>query len=1052
MAEPSLQRVEELFHQAVTLGSEERHAFLDGACGGDYELRAAVEELIRHDAGNGNTHSFLESPVAGVAGACRSDAATRLEPPTGDTTEHGGRPSISGYEVVAELGRGGMGVVYLVRQTSLNRLVALKMLLPSTPASPDQLNRFRAEAEALARLNHPNIVPVYDIGASEGHPYFTMEYVRGPSLARVLNQRPQDAGASARLIEILARTIHAVHECGIVHRDLKPANVLLQRVGAGGREKEPENQPVDLAQLRAPASLIPKVTDFGLAKDLNVDRKLTRSGTAMGTPMYMAPEQVRNLKGGVGRGADIYALGSILYEMLTGRLPFDAENLVDTFDQLLHDEPLSPARLRPSLPRDLVTICLKCLEKSPRRRYASAWDLAEDLRRFQAGEPIQARPVGLLGRVSRWCRRRPLVASLIALSAGLTLALLVTAVVYSVLLKDALAKAEAKDEEERQQIVQLNVGVGIHLLEGGDNLTALLRFAEALRLDEGVPEREVNHRTRIATTLRQSPRLVGLWTPAEPVLCLEVGASGGWLATASADHRVAVWDLCTGQPFGPAWQQDDEPILGAFSPDGQFLATVGKTGTARVRDWRAGTVREFSVQRDQMVRRVDFADGRRRLLVQYTDSAVHLWDLTARQPVLLWQLPGSEVAHAVVSDGGRWLLTLDAGRGGQVRNLATGEADGKPVKRDQATTQAAISVDGRRVALLAADTSLRVWDVEAAGWLGTPLHPANSVSRVVFSPDAEQVILVGHRGTIQVGQARSGTLTAFASGFGGPVTQVQFSADGRWVVTGNGVGEVCVWDVETGQAETPPLRHFGPVTLAAFAAGGKQVVVVGRGSTVRVWELPTISDGSGHKSGPGPDVKEAMVEGGPRVVKLQDGATVQMDRPVSAGRLRPPLPGKRRVEDAVFSADGRRVVVCGEDAAARVWDTVTGEPLTSPLRHKGPVVRAAFSPHGDRLLTADESQTARVWDPASGELLAPPLRLPRALQHASFSPDGNRATVVGEGFRHSWDLTPTPRPVAELIALAQVLSGSRIDDKQNRQALDANDLRSAWETLQAAPE
>jgi WD40 repeat protein len=941
-----------------------------------------------------------------------------------------------------------MGVVYLARQTSLNRLVALKMLLPTTAASPEQLERFRAEAEALAHLNHPNIVPIYDIGAAEGCPYFTMEYVPGPSLARVLKERPQDAGVSARLIEILARAVHAVHECGIVHRDLKPANVLLRQVGVADGENKPVNQPVELSLLLAPGPFVVKVTDFGLAKDLSADRKLTRSGTAVGTPSYMAPEQVRNQKGGVGRAADIYALGSILYEMLTGRPPFDAESTLDMFDQLLNDEPISPSRLRPRLPRDLVTICLKCLEKAPRQRYANAWLLAEDLRHFQAGEPILARPVGLLGRAARWCRRRPLVAALIALSAAMSLALVGTAVVYDFLLADALARAEAKDEEERRQLVQLNVHVGITLLERGDYLTALLRFAEALRLDAGVPEREHNHRTRIATTLRQSPRLVGLWSAADAVLCAHAGASGGWMATAGADHWVAVWDLWTGQPVGSAWRQDDQPIHGAFSQDGQYLATVGTTGMVRVRDLRTGTIHELPPSEDRTVRRVFFADGGRRLLAQSTDSALQLWDLTARPPALLWQLPGSQVAYVALSDGGRWLVTLDADHTGKVWDLTTAETVAKPLKLDQPTIRAAISLDGRRIAQLGADMTLRVWDAATADWLGEPLRPPTPVNWIVFSRDAEQIIIAGRNGTIQVGHIRSGKLTAFSAGFAGPVTQAQFNADGSRVVAANGAGEAWVWDVATGQAVTPPLRHLGPIALAAFHGANNQVVIVDREGTVKVWELPAIPEPSGLE----PEVTEAPVEGGSRVVKLRDGTTVQVDQPVSAGRLLRLLPAKRHVEHAVFSPDGRRVVVCGQDHAARVWDAATGEPLTGPLRHEGTVIHAAFSPDGVRLLTADDDQTERVWDPVSGELLAPPLRLPSTFKHVAFHPDGNQATVHCEGgARRTWDLTPTTRPVAELVALAQLLSGSRIDEKQNRQALDGSALRSAWDVLRPAP-
>jgi len=296
---------------------------------------------------------------------------------------------------------------------------------------------------------------------------------------------------------------------------------------------------------------------------------------------------------------------------------------------------------------------------------------------------------------------------------------------------------------------------------------------------------------------------------------------------------------------------------------------------------------------------------------------------------------------------------------------------------------------------------------------------------------------------------RLGKLASLSLAFGGPVAQAQFSSDGRLVVTANGAGEAQVWDISTGQAVTPPLRHFGPIALADFSAGGKQVVIVGREGPVRVWELPPVLDGDGLPSGPGSEVKAETVEGGPRVVNLRDGTTVQVDQPVFAGRLLRPT--NRRVAHAIFSPDGHWVVVCGEDDAARIWDVATGEPLTPPLRHEGTVVHAAFSPDRSRLLTADEHNTARLWDPVSGELLAPPLRLPRKFQHASFHPDGNRATLVCEaGTKSTWDLTPTTRPVAELIALAQVLSGSRIDDKQNCRALDGNDLRSAWQMLRTA--
>jgi serine/threonine protein kinase/WD40 repeat protein len=1045
MAKPSIQQVEELFHQAAALASGECAAFLDGACPGDPELRAAVEELLQNDTEQGDTHTFLVSPLADAAAACRSDAPTRPSSPA-VVPANAPWPRIPGYQLLAELGRGGIGVVYLARQASLNRLVALKMLLPATLSWPEHQERFRTEAETLARLNHPNIVPIFDIGTAAGQPFFTMEYVPGPSLARVLNGQPQDPSAAARMLETLARTIHTVHQRGVIHRDLKPANVLLRPVGGGRQEAEPKSSSVDLSLLPPPSSLIPKVTDFGLAKDLAASRKLTQTGAALGTPAYMAPEQVRNVRGGVGRAADIYALGSILYEMLTGRPPFLAETLAETWTQLLNEEPLPPARLRPRLPRDLATICLKCLEKSPRKRYTSAWDLAEDLRRFQAGEPIRARPVGPIGRALRWCRRRPLVASLIALSAALAVAFLVTVLVYDVLLSEALARAQAKADKERRQIIQLNIRLGIDELEGGDNFLALLHFAEAFRLDEADREREPQHRTRIGTALRSGPRLLRLWTPEQPALCAHLGASGGRLATTSVDHLIEVWDLMTGRPIGPALPLDDQPLRGAFARDGQALATVSRKGTVRVWDLTTGTGRDLPSGSDQPVREVAFCGDGNGLLTRYADSAFRLWDLTGQPPVPLDWLSGGDTGIAVLSDDGRWLFTFDWTHRGRVWDLTTGKTVAQPLLPEQKPTVAAISPDGRRVAVLGADSSLRVWDLTAAGWVGTPLRPQGTVRRVLFSPDAGQVVALGNHPAVQAWHIPSGKSAAFLPEPTGPVTEAQFSPDGSLVVTSNSPGEVIVWDVAAGLPVTPPLRHLGPLALAAFGPGGRQFVTVGQEGTVRLWELPTEPERPEAPSDWGGSGKDVMVGDAPRLVTLRDGTTVRVDRPSAGGRLRPPADGL--VEHAVFRPDGRRVVVTGNDAAARVWDVTTGERLTPPLRHGGMVVYATFSPDGLRLLTAAEDLTARVWDAATGELLAPPRRLAGPLRHASFEPDGYRAVLVSEeGVVSTWNLKPDSRPVDELVALAQVLSGSRMGAMQEPRGLGAEELLAAWRKL-----
>jgi tetratricopeptide (TPR) repeat protein/tRNA A-37 threonylcarbamoyl transferase component Bud32 len=304
-------------------------------------------------------------------------------------------PALPGYQILGELGRGGMGVVYKARQLRLNRIVALKMILAGDYAPPETAVRFLAEAESIARVHHPHIVQIFAYGDHDGRPYFEMEYVDGGSLADRLGGKSWPLRDAACLIESLARAIHAAHRLGVVHRDLKPANILLTNDG------------------------IPKIADFGLAKCLDTETGLTRTESIVGSPCYMAPEQAGEGGRPIGPGADVYSLGAVLYELITGRPPFQAATVLETLEQVRSVSPIAPARLRPELPRDLTTICLKCLEKDPARRYESAGELADDLRRFQAGEAIRARPVGAHERLWRWCRREPVIASMaLALLAG----------------------------------------------------------------------------------------------------------------------------------------------------------------------------------------------------------------------------------------------------------------------------------------------------------------------------------------------------------------------------------------------------------------------------------------------------------------------------------------------------------------------------------------------------------------------------------------------------------------------------------------------------------
>ena len=370
-----------------------------------------------------------DGTIALLAGETpRGDASVAFAPsitdsilPTIDPKTGRPMPHVSGYEILGELGRGGMGVVYKARQKKLNRLVALKMVLSGGHASPDALARFLVEAQAVAALQHPNIVQIYEVGEHDSLPHFSLEFVDGAPLDRALAGKPQKPVDAARLVETLSRAMHFAHNHSILHRDLKPANVLLTSDG------------------------VPKITDFGLAKKLEGDSGQTKDGSIMGTPSYMAPEQARGELKNLGPSADIYSLGAMLYEMLVGRPPFLGTTPFETILQVIKEEPVPPSRLIGKLPPDVETICLKCLQKEPAKRYATAELLAEDCRRFVAGEPILSRPISSVERAWRWCRRNPRVAGLLATVAGLLVVVTVTSTV------SALTIAQERNLKEIQR-------------------------------------------------------------------------------------------------------------------------------------------------------------------------------------------------------------------------------------------------------------------------------------------------------------------------------------------------------------------------------------------------------------------------------------------------------------------------------------------------------------------------------------------------------------------------------------------------------------------------
>jgi serine/threonine protein kinase/tetratricopeptide (TPR) repeat protein len=422
------------------------------------------------------------SPAA-LPGATLLDAKR-----TRSISDSAGIPALPGYEDLEELGRGGMGVVCKALQTKPKRWVAVKMLRSGSEASSEDLIRFQREAEAVARLQHPNLVPIYEVGEHDGRPYFTMELMRGGSLKDWLKNSSthMPCDEAARLVETLARAIHIAHQHGIVHRDLKPGNILLAT--SDQPLSQDANKASNLTADGRSLNAILKISDFGLAKMADGGADLTNSRAVLGTPSYMAPEQAHGKSKDIGPATDVYALGAILYEILTGRPPFRGETTVDILMLVRNEQPIPPRQLQTKMPLDLETICLKCLEKEEGRRYAGALELAEDLHRFCEGKPIRARPIGRAARLWRWCRRKPLVASL-----ATAVIFLVVALIGGLLLSNAMISAErdqARSNFQAAETAREQAAANLRKAEAQQGARLEATFANRFQLPATVNDRQ----------------------------------------------------------------------------------------------------------------------------------------------------------------------------------------------------------------------------------------------------------------------------------------------------------------------------------------------------------------------------------------------------------------------------------------------------------------------------------------------------------------------------------------------------------------------------------
>jgi WD40 repeat protein/tRNA A-37 threonylcarbamoyl transferase component Bud32 len=1010
----------------------ERSAYLREACGGDEKLRQRVEALLgSHEAASG----FLNQPAFEQMAGGRSQPATMAESsarrspesrlsasnassvatlgpaeapalPRGTTVRY-----IGDYELLEEMARGGMGVVYRARQISLERIVAVKMILAGQFASAAEVQRFRREAEAAANLDHPNIVPIYEVGEHDGQHYFSMKLVQGQSLANWIAdcklpngdlQKNQHSGM-ARLIVTVARAVHHAHQRGILHRDLKPANILLQ---------------TDQCAIGKLQSAIPLVTDFGLAKRLEDGKALTHSGATVGTPSYMAPEQAGGRKD-VSIAADVYSLGAILYELLTGRPPFQAATTLDVLLQVLEREPVRLRLLNPHVNSDLETICLKCLEKNPARRYRSAEALAEDLERWLAGEPILARPSTAWERAWKWVKRRPTAAALTAVSVAAVLSI---AVLLAVLWKHAEARVLLEQEHGRQLGEQadkereLNKKLQVQAKELRERADAEKRLAaevqvrakelqgsnevlsqERRRGDRNLYAARVNLMEQAAkegNTLRlhelldaERPRAgeedhrgfewFHFWrsshqerlTAAAQSSVAAIAQDGRTIATLQPKGAVKLWTVETGRHvllpgLVNAYNEGEGslPCSLALAPDSSLLVTA----------WHQSVLLYDAAQRKEVARlpghqatvgAVVFSRDGKQLASADWKGQVILWDLVKRSPRVQWQAHRSPVLQLSFTADGKTLITQTGDGERKWWETGTGKPRPIPVPGKGQILREAATPDGRFLAV--GRTAL---DVPVFGSL------VGGIATVAQELYEDEVILPNLISEVVLVEAVAGAHSKMPA-MPGKVSAVLFSPDGK--------------------------------ALACASVGGPELTVFGkmserfreRSGQLRLWDVAgkhqrtAVEFSGGVWAGAfSPDSRKLAVAVGPfgeiRIVDVQSGKETGTH---FRGHIAP-------VYRLSFSADGKRLFSLSRDRTVKVWEVDTvPEPSILPPRAASATfwVKSppAFNPTGEEILVGDGNDTALV-----NQMTQTRRKPPGSgwFDHAVFSGDGRHIVSAGE--------------------------------------------------------
>ncbi|MBI3414588.1 MAG: protein kinase [Verrucomicrobia bacterium] len=961
-------------------------------------------------------------------------------PSDGRGAEGEGTP-FGDYELLEEIARGGMGIVYKARQRSLNRLVALKMILAGQFAGKQAAQRFRGEAAAAGVLQHPNIVAIHEIGMHDGQHFFSMDFVEGQNLSQLVGNRPLPAHHAARYAKLIAEAIHYAHQQGILHRDLKPSNVLIDA-----------------------ASDQPRVTDFGLAKRLDGESSITMTGQVLGSPNFMPPEQASGTRGKVGRHSDVYGLGGILYFLLTARPPFQGETLEATIHAALHVEPIAPRLLNASVPRDLETICLRCLEKEPAKRYASAQELADELGRLLRDEPIHARPVNAPEKVWRWCRRKPALAASLAAVSALLFIIGVGSPVALVRINEARRHAETRELDARRAQYASDMNLAHQAVNEGDFFRALqllerhrpaarsgeLAFAaDSVRATQAARFTNSTDAAREISGVRQNaatPDLRGwewryLWQQCRgeerfilgqhtnDATAVGILPDGKTVFSAGADKTVRLWNLDSRQPI--AVLPHDERVIGAAaSPDGRWLATATQKLDQRdecsLQLWDIATRRVAAILTTNYWLRPTLVFSPNSKYVAFVNQtpngSVHLWDVTARKEIASFPtyFPYLGPLGVAFSPDNR-TLAYNRDYSGDIClwDVVARKEAGHLSGHSDLLQALAFAPDGGTLASGCADGNIRLWDMSDGHTKLILTNHRGSVICLAFSPDGKTLASSsGSEQTVKLTEVETGVPLGEFRGHTKPVTSLAFTADGHTLITSSGDSTMRVWDVPPHPDDTSARKlpndlsqwTSGNFSAAFLSPDGRHLLTAFSDGGFSLWDVATFSESSRYPQPLTNSITAAVTSGGQLAAFATfDGSLALWDR--QTGRTRWLMETKMAmVHRLAFSPDGQQLAIAG-DKSIRLLDVADGKEAVTFSAGGEFAFGLTFSNDGKKLLAGFEFGAVRVWDLTARREIATLRGHSDQVHGLALLPDG-QTLVSGAQDVRLWDVASARQKLA----------------------------------------